>query len=270
MNILCGLAQPVSDDLFITEARFIPMEKTIFYKLGDRAIPIKVIQYGPGSGIVCINIHDNEFTSVRAARTMLELKGGTLIRIDNNAQRLVRFRLKGVLYSFDPNRIFSRTGIEQSLKENGMSSPAAIGEVERFGQRLLELIPESVSCVVALHNNTEEAYSIRSYLPGGDRRTDAKEVYADAMQDVDDIVFTTDEWLFKKMSASGYNCILQDNERAKKDGSLSVYYGEQNRRYINIETQHGKTAQYLVMLEKLMEILAAQKQPPENTPDGSH
>jgi hypothetical protein len=270
ISVYCCLAQPVSNNLAVTEARFIPLEKTIFYELGDRTIPIKCAQYGPSNNILCINIHDNEFTSVQAARSILELRGGTLIKIENNAQRIIRFRLKGVLYSFDPNRIFSRTGIEQTLKENGRTSLQAIEEIEKFGQRLLELIPDSISSVIALHNNTEEAYSVRSYLPGGDRTADAKEVYADDLQDVDDIVFTTDESLFKKMSALGYNSILQDNSRVKKDGSLSVYYGEQSRSYINIETQHGKTGQYLEMLEKLMEILALQKQPVDNNPVGSN
>jgi hypothetical protein len=263
LNCACFcLAQPANENLALTEARFIPVEKTIFYEIGDKTIPIKVFQYGTGGNTVCINIHDNEFTSVLAARAVLELKGGTLIKIENNAQRIIRFRLQGGLYSFDPNRIFSREGIVQSLKENGRISPLAIEEVEKFGQRLLQLIPDSIGCVIALHNNTEEAYSVKTYLPGGDRRTDAKEVYADKSQDVDDIVFTTDEWLFKKMAELGYNSILQDNEKVKKDGSLSVYYGERGRRYVNVETQHGRTGQYQQMLEKLMEILAENKKSP--------
>ncbi|MFM2327779.1 MAG: hypothetical protein RIR31_1981, partial [Bacteroidota bacterium] len=44
-------------------------------------------------------------------------------------------------------------------------------------------------------------------------------------------------------------------------GSLSVYYGELNRRYINIETQHGKTTQYKEMLGKLMYFLDEEKKP---------
>ncbi|MGQ0740409.1 MAG: hypothetical protein ACT4OJ_15270 [Bacteroidota bacterium] len=263
--ITCGFAQPVSENLAVTGARFVPLEKTIYYTLGDKTIPLKLQQYGPSNDIACINIHDNEFTSVLATRQVLELKGGALIKIENNAQRIIRFRLRGMLYAFDPNRIFSGTGIEQSLKENGRVSPLAVQEVEKFGQRLLQLIPGSVSCVIALHNNTEDAYSVKSYLPGGDREKDAKQVYADSLQYADDIVLTTDQLLFDKMAALGYNCILQDNEKAKKDGSLSVYYGEQNRRYVNIETQHGKMGQYQEMLEKLLDILTQRKLSGANT-----
>jgi len=61
------------------------------------------------------------------------------------------------------------------------------------------------------------------------------------------------------MADAGYNSIWQDNERAKREGSLSIYYGERSRRYINIETQHGKVEQYRVMFEKLQQILAGEK-----------
>lgn len=263
---LFAATQPITENLASTEARYFPFEKTIFYKLGEKSIPLKVVQYGPSNDILCINLHDNEFTSVEAARSVLELKGGTLVKIENNAQRVIRFRLRGLVYGFDPNRIFSRTGIEQTLRENGRISPQAIDEVERFAQRLLELIPETASCVIALHNNTEEAFSVKSYLPGGDRQSDAVEVHPKEDQDVDDIALTTDRTLFETMSSLGYNSILQDNEKVKRDGSLSVYFGEKNRKYINIETQHGRMSQYQEMLGKLLDFLNSRKLPvPANT-----
>jgi len=114
---------------------------------------------------------------------------------------------------------------------------------------------------VALHNNTDGDYSVKSYQAGGKRQSDAKQVYAADWQDADDIALTTDENLFSKMSALGYNSILQDNVKVDKDGSLSVYYGELNKRYINIETQFGKTVQYKEMLGKLLNILDKEKNP---------
>ena len=128
-------------------------------------------------------------------------------------------------------------------------------EVEKFSKQLLALITDSTSCLIALHNNTEQAFSIKSYLPGHDRQFDAKAVYADSLQDVDDIILTTDSLLYQKMADNHYNSIWQDNDYAKKDGSLSIFFGEQKRRYINIETQHGKMKQYREMLENLLKIL---------------
>ena len=236
---------------------YIPQEKTILYKIGDRTIPIKVIQYGEVNNIVCINLHDNEGTSVKAATSVLETKGGTLIKIENNNQRVIRFRLKGVFYSFDPNRMFSRIGIAQTLQDNNKSiNQGAVEEIEKFAQRLLMLIPDSTSCIIALHNNTEAAFSIKSYQPGNERAKDARAVYADSLQDIDDIILTTDSLIYQKMADNRYNSIWQHNENAKKDGSLSIHCGETKKRYINIETQHGRVNQYIKMLGKLLEILA--------------
>ncbi len=74
----------------ISRAIFIPAEKTIQYKIGDRTLPIKVLQYGELKDIICINLHDNEEASLQAARSVLESSGGTLIKIENNNQRVIR------------------------------------------------------------------------------------------------------------------------------------------------------------------------------------
>ncbi len=257
-----------ADQLLISKPLLIPTEKTIIYKIGEKNIPIKVIQFGEEKDIVCINLHANETTSVNAAMQVLVDKGGTLIKIENNNQRVIRFRLKGINYAFDPNRIFSREGIKQTLKENSKVSNDAIDEVEKFAQRLLNLIPDYNSCIIALHNNTDKAYSVKSYLQGNNREKDAKAVYENSTQDEDDIVFTTDSLLYQKMADAGFNSILQDNDNATKDGSLSIYCGEKKKRYINVETQHGKVGQYIIMLEKLMLTLTAEtKKSPELTED---
>lgn len=251
-------AQLANTDIAMTEARYVPLEKTIFYKLGDRTLPINIIQYGPGNDIVCVNIHDNEFTSVQAAQAVLQTRGGTLIRIDNKGERLIRFQFQGRQYAIDPNRIFSRVGIEEAFKDEPSYNYEVIDELEKLGRRLLSLIPDSTRCVIALHNNTDEAWSIKSYVNGGERQTDAREVYLNEKQDADDLVLTTDVRLFREMSKAGYNCILQHNKKAKKDGSLSIYFGELNRQYVNIETQHGRVSQYQEMLEKLLGILVSE------------
>lgn len=271
LSVSC-IAQPGNNSSELPGSFYLPQEKITRYKIGERSLPVKVLQFGERTDLVCINLHSNEESSVQGARAVLEKMGGTMIKIENNRQRVIRFRLKGVTYSFDPNRIFSRTGIEQTLRENNRNyrqNNGAITAIEEFARAVLSYIPDSVSCIVALHNNTEEAYSICSYRSGGNRQRDAKAVYADSLQDVDDIILTTDSLLYQKMADKGYNSIWQDNEKARKDGSLSIYFGELNRRYINIETQHGKVAQYTEMMEKLLGILEEEnKKSPGDLPKG--
>ena len=251
-----AIAQPESVPIRITQSRHIPFEKTIFYKLGNKIIPIKISQYGKAKDVIYINVHDNETTSVEAARSILEINGGTLIKIENNKQRNIRFGFRNNYYSFDPNRIFSRQGIEQTLKMNGRINKSVVDETEKFAQRLLQLFPDSTTCIVALHNNTDGDFSINSYLHGNEKQFDAKAVFSHSFEDIDDIALTTDSLIYQKMADYRYNTIWQHNKKKKKDGSLSIYCGERNMRYINIETEHGKLSQHIKMLEKLLDILA--------------
>src|SRR5690242_9351448 len=68
-------------------------EKTIFYKIANTTIPIKIQQYGDRTDIVYINLHDDETTSVDAAKIVLSEHGGLLIELENNLQRNISFRL---------------------------------------------------------------------------------------------------------------------------------------------------------------------------------
>ena len=230
-------SQPAdSSTMALPSTYYIPNENTIFYQLGETSIPIRQIQYGERRRLVFLNLHDNEFTSVQAARTLLEQQGGSLWKIENRGQRNIHFRYRGKSFQVDPNRIFSREGIEGSLKELHCYQPWVVEAIEKFGQRMLDMIPADVSCVIALHNNTEGNFSIKNYLPGGDRSRDAQVVHFQQQNDPDDIALTTDEGIYQAMSAGGFNTIWQDNNNVKRDGSLSVYCGLKGIRYINIET----------------------------------
>jgi len=231
-----------------TNRPFSPKTTTIFHKLGDRNVHLKVSRYGETEDLVMINLHDDEYTSVIAARKLLEREGGVLITIKNNNKRNIRFRLMGQSYMFDPNRIFSRQGIVEALKAEGNISEPAIEQVERFASRIIQLFPEDPSCIIALHNNTDGHFSINSYRAGNPNSSDAKAVYVNPTEDPDDLFLTTDADLYHQLAKRKYNVILQDNGRANKDGSLSVYCGEKGIRYLNCETEHGKTAQYLEMM----------------------
>lgn len=248
-------------------AVYSPAIRTMAHTIGNRTVIIKVTQYGEPNGIYCINMHDNERTAVDGAIPVLEKWGGTLIEVENFDQRNIRFRLNGQLYGFDPNRIYSRIGIGQTLRDNKRYSLAAVIEIEKFAGKLLSLIPDSAKCVIALHNNTNDLFSIKSYVPGGVRQKDAKAVNYNENEDVDDISLSTDSLIYQLMADAGYNSILQDNIKAKKDGSLSIYCGEKGQRYINIETEHGHVDQYRLMFETLIRFLMPEKiipQPAEN------
>lgn len=246
--LLSGFQAARSQSNTLTEKKITPRENTIHYKLGNRVVSIKIFQYGDAKDFIMINLHADEITSVIAAHKFLETTGGLLIKIENDNKRNIRFGLGNQKYTFDPNGMFSKKGITKSLKEHGNSSDLAVIEIEKFAERILQLISENPSCIIALHNNTDGQYAATSYLPGNEKETDTKKVYINPLQDADDFFLTTDSILYQQLAAEKYNCILQDNENAGKDGSLSVYCGEKKMRYLNCETQHGKKEQYLEML----------------------
>ena len=51
--------------------------------------------------------------------------------------------------------------------------------------------------------------------------------------------FITTARLYGLLTPTGFNVILQNNAKATDDGSLSVYFGQRNIEYVNIEAQHG-------------------------------
>jgi hypothetical protein len=206
-------------------------------------------------------MHDDEFTSVEATRQLLESRGGVLIQIENSQKRNIKFRMRGVSYQFDPNRIFSRDGIKSTLEffYRRKVNDRVINEVENFGQWLLRLIPENPKCVIALHNNTNENFTIKDYLPGHSRDEAAENVHVGPGQDGDDLFLTTEASVFTAIKEAGYNIILQANNTAKDDGSLSIYCGRNNIKYVNLETEHGKLQQYREMMTTLLDILNGAK-----------
>lgn len=247
--LLTGIAQNKFTPAYIK--KFTPKSTSIQYRLGETFVPIKLLLYGERKDIVYINLHDDEQTSVNAAKVLLEKEGGLLIKIENREKRNIRFRLRGHYYTFDPNSMFSAEGASKSLNQLGNISKQAVTEILKFAERILQLFPENVSCIIALHNNTKESFGVNTYLPGAERESDAQLVFKNPDESQDDFFLTTDNLLFHKLSLEKYNTILQDNENVRRDGSLSVYCGERKIRYVNCETEHGKTDQYLVMLKTL-------------------
>lgn len=242
------------------ERKIVPLEKTIFHQLVNQIIPLKIQQYGTRTDLVFINLHDDEYTSVDATRRILETEGGVLIEVENNLKRNIRFRVGAYFYQVDPNRIFSRDGIKNSMTELGRCSAKAIDEVEKLGKRILQLLPENAQCIIALHNNTPELFSAINYTAGNKRSKESKKVYINPKEDADDFFLTTDTDLYEELANKGYNTILQDNKKCTEDGSLSVYMGKKNLRYVNCETEHGKEEHYYEMIKSLLASLPEQKQ----------
>ena len=234
---------------------FTAQVSTITQQLGDTRIKIKTYNYGRATDVVMINVHSDEFTSVNAATRWLQQHGGMLIKIENGNNRNIRFTMEGEQYEFDPNHIFTKQAIIDDLQAYQRYSPQAVKAVQQLSKKLLHLIPPEAACIVALHNNSDGKYGIDDYLEGGKHCTDAVVAKKHRRQDPDDIFFTTDKKLFGHLSEQGFNTILQDVNRVRNKGTMSVYFHKKNMRYLNCETEHGKVEQYTEMLARAMEFV---------------
>ncbi len=228
--------------------------ESISFKIGQDSIEILVYR-GKKTGIVYFNMHDDENTSAEVAKNFTAKYGGTFVELRQTGQRLISFRIGNETYKFDPNRIFTKVGIEKTLTNYGKYTKEAAKEVERFSKHLTDQYLSNVSTVVAMHNNTNNAYSVLSYQSGGEFENDALKVFTAPQNDIDDFFYVTSADVFNSISSMGYNVVLQNNAKVTDDGSLSVFSGLNNINYINVEAEHGHGDQQLKMLLSLREVI---------------
>jgi len=221
-------------------------DSTVDLVLHDTAVP----------GLTYLNIHDDENTCVRAALNTIKWYGGRVFELKHSGKRNITFKLEGVEYEFDPNRIFSVAGIEASLERFSSVSDEAIVAVEMFADELLQQIkPAELNVFVTLHNNEpSDNYSIERYTANGDYASEALIVSVTNDIDPNDYYFVTDYNLFIQLSQNDQNVVLQDNEQVTDDGSLSVWSAHQQIPYVNIEVQEGHRRVQEGMIQLLHEL----------------
>jgi hypothetical protein len=201
-------------------------------------------------------VHDNEKTSVHAAREYLLPNGGKLITIYNKGQRFLSFRLKGKLYYFDPNRIFSEAGRRSTLKLlSAKYSESAENELSYFADKILTNYIDSSKLVIALHNNTDGNLSVITYLKDQEMGNHWGAVFVNPEMDPDDFVLTTDSTIFQRIVEKNINAVWENVDSVKDDGSLSVYAGRNKIAYINVEAEHDHVDEQCAMLAALDEII---------------
>jgi len=220
--------------------------KVVFQKLDS---PIR--REGP----LLISLHANEATSVKAAKSLLPSYAGTLVVIEAGGQRRIPLKDGSNRVTIDPNRVFSLAGVKRDMDRFSIFLEAEAKQCAAFGEKIVATFGITKERpVIALHNNTNGGYSIDSYLDGGSEAAAAARVTR-APSDPDNFFLVTHPKLFDDLVKAGFSVVLQDNENAPDDGSLSVYCGRRGIIYVNVETQHGAEAEQKRMLEAVMELL---------------
>jgi hypothetical protein len=222
-------------------------DRDIFFSLGTKSCKISII--GQDENLVkFISLHDNENTSVEAyTETKILLPNSKLYELKQNEERLIKYEINYKIYLFDPNRIFSNIGIKGTLKKYNKNFPSELEKgIKSFADSLLTTmkIDNSKNYIVALHNNTNNDFSILSYK----NSKDAIDVYVNNSEDVDNFFIVTSNSDFEYFKSIKKNVVLQSNN-AKDDGSLSIYCQKNKLHYINIEAQHGDMEEQIKMIK---------------------
>ena len=225
------------------------------FKIGNTHVTAEVLQRGEPTPTM-LNVHDDENTSVAAGQVIIEQSGGRLITLAHSGTRQVRFTVEGERYAFDPNRIFSDTGIRQTLAAESRWSELAHHAVKKFAVRYLEhfgLDREPV--VIALHNTVDGTYSACSYLPGAEHAPAAAAVHLSERRSKFDFFYTTDPRFLEYLKKRDFNVVLQDHAAVPEDGSLSVHFAKMGIPYVNIEAEMGHLNAQIDMVRAVREML---------------
>ena len=234
--------------------------KSIQYRIGENEITIVEDCYkGCSSKMLFINVHDNEQTSRMAVDSFLQLHGGKLIHIDNDSNRNISFLKNNHCFAFDPNRIYSREGRLATLTLlSDNTSIKNIIKAEKtvaiFAKKILQKYIEKRPMVVALHNNSDSNFSIKTYIYSQENIPYSGKTFVNPMMDEDDFILTSDKQIFAAVKAKKINVVWENVKVIKDDGSMSVYASKHGIPYINIEAEHGHFVQQLQMLLALEDI----------------
>jgi hypothetical protein len=233
-----------------------PRTTTEFISAGETVVAVNVTQRGNHMPTM-INLHDDENTSVAAGKFVVAKTGGRLVELVHSGDRHLTFALEGKSFRFDPNRMFSDTGIQATLSRQGDYSEAAHQAVKNFAANFIERY--ALDCepvIIALHNTSGGGLTIQSYLPEGRLQAVTAQVHVSSQRQPGDFFYVTEPGMFDYLRELDFNVVLQDNQNVPDDGSASVYFARKGIPYLNVEAQVGRLEEQIEMLRVVVLMLA--------------
>ncbi len=223
-------------------------------KIGEH--PVRLLDYGNSlSPIIFFNLHQNEATSIEAAKHLVASNRGRLLHFDTGASREIEFDYLEQSYRFDPNRVFSEAGIVATLGKNNDSFPdEVVPLLMGFATQIIDLLKASSPTLIAAVHNTGDDYCIESYVDGGSDDAFAEVVHVAEHRHRHEFFYVLSREHFDALVAARFNAVLQKSPAPSDDGSLSVYCAEQSLGYVNIEGQFDGLLGQVEMLNALWDI----------------
>ena len=236
------------------------MKNILTFQLGDTSVEAHLWQKKQNSKCFLINLHENESTSIEAGISIVEEFGGQFLHLHHEGSRNLRFKYQHKNLEIDPNRIFSKHGILKSLKD---LNPAledfgpALTSIEHFATLIKTQLSQNAYTqqqpLIALHNNQGDGeYTIHS-LKNDDS---IDKIHLSQTHFIYDFYYVLDQHHYNQLAEKDFHVALQKHYKnihtSLHDGSLSLYFGERNLHYINIEAKIGHLDQQIKMIKQLI------------------
>ncbi len=213
-------------------------------------MPINVVKYkGENLGLNLLIVHDNEDTGLSAGLAYIAECGGTVTDSQYGGGRNFSFYFQNKEYHVDPNSIYSMQGIYGNLKKYSSYNKELADSLIVISEQILSHYSgDPIPNIITLHNNSDEYFSVWSFLEGGELQLMADSVYYNPDMDEDDFVIVTNTAYFNYLKKHLVSVVLQSNNPVG-DGSLSVFAHQRNIPYVNIEAQHGHYKEQLRLIK---------------------
>jgi hypothetical protein len=229
-------------------------EKTVL--VGETRVRVVVDEVKRKTGgLIYFHPHENEHGSAVVTRHVVHQSGGKLVEIRSQGDRLITFKLKGAVYSFDPNRMFTDIGLAHSLTHFGPSSEPAMACARKLRNAVLTELGGGKTPIIAVHNNAEDGMTALSFRSDGPLSAQASRIALNPRESPHDFFLVLEEGLFDSLHHQGFNTVLQ-SATPPDDGSLSVFCLQHHWQYINVEAEESDIAQQERMLRAIPGALA--------------
>lgn len=225
-------------------------------ELGDSRVRLLLLtaRVPHAKPVIYFHPHENEHGSAVVTRHIIAQSGGRLIEIRSQGERLINFKLKGVAYSFDPNRMFTDAGLESSLAHFAPVSPDALACALKLRSAVLDLLGGGKTPIIAVHNS-DRSNTARAFQPKGERAAQAAKVALNPSRPVTDYFVVLDADLFEKLHHAGFNVVLL-SANPTDDGSLAVFCRQHRWPYATVEAAENDMSQQQRMIEALRPLIS--------------
>jgi hypothetical protein len=227
----------------------------ITIRLFNKNVNLNIQKKTNSNKILWIIIHSNENTAIDVGKYCLSKYGGTLMIFENSNERNIAFDFKDKEYKIDPNRTFTKKGIKESLLK--LNNNCSNSEIEILTDSIyfqfepLRTFLKGYNKIIALHNNTNNNYSIVTYSENGDENK-CDSFYINKALDADNFIITNLSKSFNYFKSQKINTVFQ-NSVYYDDGSMIIWAIINKKTYYNVESEFNATEYQKSLITKIID-----------------